>query len=160
MNATYQSDRSTHTLYPSSQPFLWLPGFSGEEHPYCTYNNEPAECNGSDPEAPPSRDEKGARYAPPFPVSTETQVSWHTDVTPPYPYHPIPVAHTLSDRELDELGRNVIHLLEEASDTVPDLRQALRNCYKSHIVVALSRMGLLPEGRSDSPTRRHTGTAC
>ncbi len=155
--------RTAHTLFPADQSFLWLPGFTGEEHPYCTYNNEsPTDSVGSDSSSfnlLPLADEKGTYHTPPFPVSSETHISWHTNVTPPYPYHPVPVVHPLSAQELDELGRNVIELLDEKSEAYPDPRIVLKNNHKSYILAALARMDLLPAWNSNSFHPQHPSAA-
>lgn len=139
---------SAHDLFPVNQVFLWLPGFAGDEQAYCTYN-EFRET----PLAPsqrrfhllPEQDDNGASYAPPFPVSRETHITWHTNVRPPYPYHPVPLARSLSSEELTELGRKVIELLGEGADSHPHPMNVLRNQNKTYVLAALAGMGLLSD---------------
>lgn len=76
-------------------------------------------------------------------MNGDSHISWHTNVTPPYPYHPVPVVHPLTAEELDELGLAVIRMMEEALDLWPDPRLILRNSHKSYILAALAGMGLL-----------------
>lgn len=139
--------RSAHPLFPSTQAFLWLPGFAGDERPYCSHNEFREHPGGFDKrryEFLPVQDENGAFFIPPFPVSPETYISWHTNVTPPYPYHPVPVARTLTTGEMEELGERVIRLLGENPDSFPDARAVLRNEHKSTVVAGLAGMKLLP----------------
>lgn len=139
--------RSAHPLFPSTQAFLWLPGFSGDERPYCTYNEFRDHPGGFDRRRSdflPLQDENGASYIPPFPVSPETHISWHTNLTPPYPYHPVPVARTLTSDEIEELGERVIRLQRENPDAFPDARDILWNEHKSSVLAALAEMELLP----------------
>lgn len=135
--------RTAHPLFPVDQAFLWLPGFTGEhEHPYCTLQNESVEdpCPG-DIELSGIHD--SIYQVPPFPLNGDSHISWHTNVTPPYPYHPVPVVHPLTAEEMDELGIAVIRMLEEAVDGWPDPRLVLRNSHKPYILAALAGMGLL-----------------
>lgn len=88
MNATLNAGKRTesaHPLFPGNQVFLWLPGFTGNERPYCTYNEFQEHTATFDQrrlDLHPKEDENGAPYIPPFPVSSETNISWHTNVTP------------------------------------------------------------------------------
>ncbi|RYD18841.1 MAG: hypothetical protein EOP88_21175 [Verrucomicrobiaceae bacterium] len=125
------------------QAFLWLPGFTDEhEHPYGTLHNESTEdSHPRDVHLTGAEDQ--IYQIPPFPVSADSHISWHTDVTPPYPYHPVPVVHALTAGEMDELGLAVIRMMDDTLDLWPDPRLVLRNNHKSYILAALARMGLL-----------------
>lgn len=135
--------RTAHPLFPVDQAFLWLPGFTGEhEHPYCTLQNE--SLDQADPgDIHLSGINDFIYQVPPFPVNGDSHISWHTNVTPPYPYHPVPVVHPLTAGEMDELGLAVMRLLELAADVGPDPRLVLRNSHKPYILAALAGMGLL-----------------
>ncbi len=138
---------SAHPLFPPEQAFLWLPGFPGEERPYCSYNHfrqQPMAYDEGRSILTPIQDGNGAFYAPPFPVSRETHISWHTHVTPPFPYHPVPLARTLSAEEISHLEKRVRVLLGDAAFTGPQGSTALRNEFKCRILVALAEMKLLP----------------
>lgn len=146
-------NRSAHTCFPPSQAFLWLPGFAGEQQPYCSYNEfreHPGAFDRRRAELQPERDSNGAFYIPPFPVSRETHISWHTNVTPPYPYHPIPLTLTLSTEETVDLGRRVMDLLGSNTPSRSDPREILRNEYKCAILVALAEIKLLPAHRAEN----------
>ncbi|MES2657983.1 MAG: hypothetical protein V4689_05165 [Verrucomicrobiota bacterium] len=154
MNATLQNSkpvRPAHPLYPADQALLWLPGLSGDEAAYCSYNEFRA-----DPSYDrrrynllPECDRNGAHYIPPYPVSNETHISWHTNVSPPYPYHSVPLARTLSQEELADLGSTVIHLMKRSPKGWPDPVKVLRNDNKTFVLAALARMNLLP-GRTST----------
>ncbi|MES2657980.1 MAG: hypothetical protein V4689_05150 [Verrucomicrobiota bacterium] len=139
--------RPAHTLFPPDQPLLWLPGFPGEEVPYCSYNGHRADptSSGRGLNLLPQCDRNGAFYHPPYPVSPETHITWHTNVSPPYPFHPVPLARSLSPSELADVAHKVIELMEEAPEVYPDPIKVLRNQYKPYIVATLARMRLLPE---------------
>ncbi len=141
-----QRTRSAHPLFPSDQAFLWLPGFAGDMRPYCTYNVQ-SHADGPDSQ-PTDHDGNGARFMPPFPVSPETHILWHTNITPAFPFHPVPVTRTLSPGEMVELAQRVIRLLGESEDRFADARTVLRNDYKFHILAMLSEMGLLQQATS------------
>lgn len=147
-----QPPQSAHPLFPADQVLLWLPGFSGVERPYCTYN-ESREHPGAHNTGPfpllPECDGKGAPFIPPFPVSSGTYITWHTHVTPPYPYHPVPLERTLSVGEMEDLGRRVIRLLGEDEDAFDDPRAVLRNEFKFHILAVLAAMELLQKPSSE-----------
>ncbi|GAA5126446.1 hypothetical protein JIN84_15500 [Luteolibacter yonseiensis] len=151
MNASLASDPtipSAHDLFPSSQAFLWLPGFAGEERAYCTYNefrDTPLSVNQRRFHLLPEQDDNGAPYVPPFPVSRETHICWHTNVRPPYPYHPVPLARSLSPEEFADLGRKVTELAGENPAAYPDPVAVLRNQNKTYILAALAGMGLLSD---------------
>ena len=151
MNALHNADRTTpsaHDLFPADQVFLWLPGFAGDERAYCTYNEFRETQVGISQRRfhlLPEQDDNGASYVPPFPVSRETHITWHTNVRPPYPYHPVPLARSLSQDELTELGRKVIELLGEGPQAHADPAAVLRNQNKTYIFAALAGMGLLPD---------------
>lgn len=156
MNVTQNAGKRTesaHPLFPANQVFLWLPGFTGNERPYCTYNEfpeHPAAFDRRRLELLPTEDENGASYIPPFPVSSETHISWHTNVTPPYPYHPVPLAHTLSRAELEDLGYSVMRMIDDDPDSHSDAQWVLRNEYKSFVLAALAQMHLLPFSTEDA----------
>ncbi len=62
--------RSTHPLFEPEQAFLWLPGFFGEEEPYCTYNGfreYTADLDIRHHNPLPERDDNGISYIPPTP---------------------------------------------------------------------------------------------
>lgn len=151
MNAMHTADLtipSAHDLFPADQVFLWLPGFAGDERAYCTYNefrDAPLAISQRRLHLLPEQDDNGASYAPPFPVSRETHISWHTNVRPPYPYHPVPLARSLSQEELTELGSKVIELLGESPQSHPDPAAVLRNQNKTYILAAMAGMGLLAD---------------
>ncbi|MEO7099344.1 MAG: hypothetical protein ABI162_08275 [Luteolibacter sp.] len=148
--------KPAHLLFPAEQVFLWLPGLPGDEVPYCTYN----ECRG-DRSAVEDRwvngvmllDERGACYAPPYPVSRETHIMWHTNISPPFPYHAVPLTRSLSHEEIEEIACAVRGLLDVDSQADAASIAILRNDYKSQIQVVLSSLGLLasthPHGNGD-----------
>ena len=45
-----------------------------------------------------------------FAVSPETYIAWHTDVSPAFPFHPVPILRELSDAEMFDLTRHVERL--------------------------------------------------
>jgi hypothetical protein len=135
-----------HLLFPPDQAFLWLPGLPGDQVAYCTYNE--SRCNPESVESrrmsrKPDRDENQALYAPPFRVSTATSIAWHTNVTPPFPFHPVPIARSLSAAELKTLGRRVLSLANPDTDQHGDPLQFLRNDRKCLVFAALAEMGYL-----------------
>lgn len=159
MNAR-KPTKSAHPLFQAEQPFLWLPGFAGPERPYCSYNEYRDHPGGFDKrryEFLPSRDENGAPYITPYPVSPGTHISWHTNTVPPFPYHPVPIVRTLSTNELEELGRRVCRLMDSPSDVSDDAQAVLRNQYKTLILVALAEMKLL--GPVETGGSAHARTA-
>lgn len=145
---------SAHPLFPPEQAFLWLPGFAGDERPYCSYNEYREGPTAYDNERSALRqtqDPNGAFYAPPFPVSRETHICWHTHVTPPFPYHPIPITRTLSAEEISNLEKRVRVLLGDAAFIAPAAGTVLRNEFKCRILVALAEMKLLPAPPTEKP---------
>ena len=137
---------SAHPLFPAEQAFLWLPGLPGDEAPYCTYN----ECRGDRSGAEERwinglmlRDERGACYAPPYPVSRETHIMWRTNISPPFPYHAVPVTRSLSHEEIQEVACAVRRLLDADSKTDSAPVAILRNDCRDQILVVLSSFGLL-----------------
>jgi len=158
------ASRTAHPLFPADQAFLWLPGFSGEHSPYCTYNEFRADPPAGDHRRfnrLPEHDSNGARFIPPYPVSRETHIAWHTNVNPPYPYHPVPLRHSLSAGELEELARTVSALMNERAGIDGNPLAVLNNNHKSYILTALATMGLLPPHPESPPipavrTRRPT----
>jgi hypothetical protein len=133
--------RPAHPLFPPHQVFLWLPGLPGENLPYCTYNERLLESKDelaflldSD------RDENNARYSPPFPVSRQTYIMWHSDTVPPFPYHGVPISRSLSAAEMEKLARRVILMKEEKPSDYPQLLSVLINQNKIYIYLALAEM--------------------
>lgn len=135
-----------HPLYPADQAFLWLPGFPGKDRPYCSYNGA---CGIPESEEERRfqheflRDGKGAFFSPPFPVNQRTFISWHTQVSPPVPYHAIPVRRPLSFKEMEQLARQVAEVTDELSISKGRLLSVLRNENKTYVLLFLSRMNLL-----------------
>ncbi len=145
--------KPAHPLFPSDQVFLWLPGLPGEQLAHCTYNEArgiPGSLDFRRSNDLPLLDRNQVRYAPPFPVSAETCTSWHTDVIPPFPFHPIPIARSLSSAEMEFLGRRVHFLANRNADDGTNPLQILRNDRKCHVLAALAEMGLLA-GRVPQP---------
>ncbi|RYD38836.1 MAG: hypothetical protein EOP85_16830, partial [Verrucomicrobiaceae bacterium] len=129
---------SAHPLFPQTQAFLWLPGFSGHALPFCSYNFR----WDSDEEevAKEVAVEDDAPLRPAHPVSQETFIAWNTTVVPPFPYHPVPVVRPLSTEEIEDLGTKVKELCHE---TTLDGAHAVRNENKCAILSILAQMGLL-----------------
>jgi len=148
---------SAHPLYIPEQAFLWLPGLPGEELPFCSYNAAPRkpsrealhETDRRD--AKDTRDANGAPLSPPYPVSRETFIAWNTRENPHFPYHPVPLAHTLSEAEMITLGKRVAAILglDPKNPLSPDPLQLLKDENKPEITTALSNLGLL--ARRDFP---------
>ena len=138
---------AAHPLYAVEQVFLWLPGLPGMERPYCTYNSEhrffSAWCGVWLYEPEKLHDENGAFYSPLFPINPETYICWHLHVSPPVPFHGVPIIHSLSIEEMSELARRALLASEEDPATYPDPLAILRNDRKSFILASLSQMGLL-----------------
>lgn len=137
---------SAHPLFPSHQVFLWLPGLPGPELPFCSCNEAPDTLATDEMSAFPNdtlHDSEGNLYAPPFPVSHRTFVSWHTHVTPAVPFHPVPITRFLSIAEMEELARKVLNVSGEQLSRNAHLLSMLRNQYKSYILCFLARMGVL-----------------
>ena len=138
-----------HPLYPVEQVFLWLPGFAGEEHPYCSYNEALGASgifNTRLYQEERLHDTNGAFYSPLFPIDPGTYICWHLDVTPPMPFHGVPVIHSLSTSEMGELALQVLIASEEDLATYADPLIQLCNNRKSFILATLARMGLLSTG--------------
>ena len=134
--------KSAHPLFPPDQVFLWLPGLPGEQVAHCTYK-EARDFYESSGGRRPRCDKNRANFAPPYQVSSETYTSWHTDVTPPFPFHPIPIARTLSIAELADLGRRVHFLATNIADMPGNPLQLLRNNRKCFVLAVLAEMGYL-----------------
>ena len=133
-----------HPLYPAHQVFLWLPGQSGMELPFCSCNNEASGVIASEDCSDEAlHDGEGNLHAPPFPVSHSTFISWHTHVTPPVSFHPVPVKRFLSIAEMEDLARQVLEVSGRKLSRNDHLLSILRNEYKCYILCFLSRMGLL-----------------
>ena len=138
-----------HPLYPVEQVFLWLPGFAGEEHPYCSYNEVEGTTNIFTTrlyQEERLHDTNGAFYSPLFPIDPGTYICWHLDVTPPMPFHGVPVIHSLSVLEMAELAQQVLIASEEDPAAYADPLIQLCNNRKSFILATLARMGLLSTG--------------
>lgn len=140
---------AAHPLYPVEQVFLWLPGFSGTERPYCTYNA----AHGTSASArtrlyQPERlhDRNGAFYSPLFPINPGTYICWHLHVSPPIPFYGLPITRSLSASDMRELAQRVLLASEEDPATISDPLSLLRNDWKCFILASLSRMGLLSGG--------------
>lgn len=135
-----------HPLYPVEQVFLWLPGFRSKERPYCTYN---AAQETSVPagariyQAERLHDLNGAFYSPLFPINPGTYICWHLHVSPPYPFHGLPITRSLSAADMGELAQRVLLVSEENPTACSDPLALLRNDWKSFILASLSSMGLL-----------------
>lgn len=144
--------KAAHPLFPPDQAFLWLPGLPGEQAAYCTYN----ETGNSGPAEQrrilrrPERDQNQALYAPPHRVSPESFIAWHINVTPPFPFHPVPIARTLSAAELTELGRRAHGIANPHTALDGDPLKILRNDRKCFVLAVLAEMGLLA-GRVSRP---------
>lgn len=142
-----------HPLFPADQAFLWLPGLPGTQAAHCTYNESrgiPGSREYRRTSRRPLHDENQVCYAPPFSVSSETCIAWHTNVTPPFPFHPIPISRTLSTAEMEGLGRRVHFLANQNADECTNPLQILRNDRKCYVLAALAEMGLLA-GRVPQP---------
>lgn len=137
---------AAHPLYPVDQVFLWLPGFPGENLPYCSYNvaqgiSASTKVRLYQPER--LRDGNGAFYSPRFPINPGTYICWHLHASPPIPFHGIPINRSLSADDMDELAQRVLLATEEDPASCPDPLSLLRNDRKCFVLVSLSRMGLL-----------------
>lgn len=135
-----------HPLYPVDQVFLWLPGFPGEERPYCTYNaaqGTSASAGVRLYQAERLHDKNGAFYSPLFPINLGTYICWHLHVSPPFPFHGLPITRSLSAEEMGELAQRVLLACEQDPATCPDPLSLLRNDRKCFILASLSVMGLL-----------------
>ena len=141
--------KPAHLLFPPDQAFLWLPGLPGDQVAYCTYNESRGNPESTETtesrwiSRKPDRDENQALYAPPFRVSTATYIAWHTNVTPPFPFYPVPIVRSLSAAELETLGRHVLFLANPNTDLHGDPLQFLRNDRKCLVFAALAEMGYL-----------------
>ena len=139
--------KSAHPLFPPDQVFLWLPGLPGEQMAHCTYNESRDHADstpvGRRTRRLPVRDANHASYAPPYRVSAESFIAWHTGVTPPFPFHPVPIARTLGAAELEELGRRVHLLATNNADAPSNPLQVLRNSCKCFVLAVLAEMGYL-----------------
>ena len=145
--------KSAHPLFPADQVFLWLPGLPGEQLAHCTYNEDrgmPESYDFRRTNRLPLFDENRVRYSPPFPVSSETCIAWHTNVMPPFPFHPIPIARSLSAAEMGFLARRVHFLANQNAVEGTNPLQILRNDRKCYVLAALAEMGLLA-GRIPQP---------
>ena len=138
--------KSAHPLFPPDQVFLWLPGLPGDQVAHCTYNesrDNPGPSVGPRTRRLPVRDANHASFAPPYRVSAESFIAWHTGVTPPFPFHPVPIARTLGAGELEELGRRVHMLATNNADAPGNPLQVLRNNCKCFVLAVLAEMGYL-----------------
>ena len=138
--------RVAHPLYPVDQVFLWLPGLPGKERPYCTYNaahgtSASAGARLYQPEH--LHDWNGAFYSPLFPINPGTYICWHLHVSPPIPFHGLPITRSLSLADMGELAQRVLLASEEDPAACSDPLSLLRNDWKCFILASLSWMGLL-----------------
>lgn len=133
-----------HPLFPANQVFLWLPGLPGPELPFCSCNEAP-NLTPEDTTSPNDalHDSEGNLYAPPFPVSRHTFVSWHTHVTPPVPFYPVPIKRFLSIAEMETLARKILEVSGEVLSGNAHILSILRNEYKCYILYFLAHMGIL-----------------
>ena len=139
-----KSSCSAHPLFPSHQVFLWLPGLPGPDLPFCSCNKAPDLALGDTAFSNEAlHDSEGNLYGPPFPVSHHTYVSWHTQVSPPVPYHPVPIKRFLSITEMEGLARKVLEVSGHQLSGNAHLLSILRNEYKSYILCFLAHMGVL-----------------
>ncbi len=139
-----QSTRAAHPLFPAHQVFLWLPGLRGPELPFCSCNEAPnLTLEDTHLTNESLHDSEGNLYAPPYPVSRHTFVSWHTHVTPPVPFHPVPIKRFLSISEMEALARKVLEITGENLSGNSHLLSILRNQYKSYILYFLGQTGVL-----------------
>ncbi len=136
---------SAHPLFPSSQAFLWLPGFSGHAAPFCSYNHR-----WDSDENSAMRQSHDVPLHPAYPVSQESFIAWNTTVMPPFPYHPVPVVRPLTAAEMGELGEKVAG---ECQQSVPEGTHPVRNENKHMILLLLAKMGLLAS-RTDQASSR------
>ena len=118
-----------HPLFPVSQPILWLPGLPGPRSAFCSYNR-----------LGEGRARKGSLSAP-FSVSPASFISWHTDLSPALPFHPVPISRLLSHQELERLSHLVIFELGILPEPGPPLH-VLRSDAKTAIFRALAAMGV------------------
>ncbi len=135
-----------HPLFPPDQVFLWLPGFPGEELPFCSYNearNSHLGADGSRSRRAPTRDSNGAYFSPPCPISPQSFILWQNQVSPPFPFHAVPLKRSLSVEEMKELARQVAQVTGCQSDDSPSRLGVIRNDFKAYILSILSRMGVL-----------------
>lgn len=135
-----------HPLFPVHQAFLWLPGLPGDQTPFCSYNERPDPADSraaSWTGAEIRRDANLAPYSPPFPVSSETYIAWQTNVSPPFPFHPIPVVSSLSPRQMEDLAQRVMKQQNLSADSTRSPLHSLRNDSKCAVLTALTEMGLL-----------------
>jgi len=114
--------------------------------PFCSYNearNTNSRPNATRSRHAPTRDNNGAYFSPPCPISPQSFILWETQVTPPFPFHAIPLKRTLSLEEMQELARQVAQVTGALADDSPSRLSVLRNDFKSYILSILSRMGVL-----------------
>jgi hypothetical protein len=145
MKTHYESPVGALPLYPPSQAFLWLPGLPGEQLPYCSYNEQSGAASLEKPGRPwgAAADDTGAPYSPPFAVSQETEICWHKNSSPPSPFHPIPIARTLTDMDLVELADYVIRLMGGAPKDFAEKLKIIHYDFKSYVMGALAVLDLL-----------------
>lgn len=134
---------SAHPLFPRSQAFLWLPGFSGHALPFCSYNHR---WDSGEETVGQTVGTEDAPLHPPHPVSQETFIAWNTTVVPPFPYHPVPVARPLTTAEINALGEKVA---EACLQTALEGVHPVRNENKHIILTLLAQAGLLASRAED-----------
>jgi hypothetical protein len=145
--------QGAHPLYPVEQVFLWLPGFRGAGHPYCTYNatRGTSASNGLQlHQSVRHQDENGAFYSPLFPINLGSYVCWHLNVSPPVHFHGLPVIRSLSAADFGELAQQVLLSSEEEPNNYSDPLTLLCNSWKCHVLASLSIMGLLSGSSTQS----------
>lgn len=134
---------SAHPLFPRTQAFLWLPGFSGHAVPFCSYNYR---WDSDEAEKGTVAESGEVPLHPAYPVSQESFIAWNTTVVPPFPYHPVPVTRPLTAVEIAELGEKVAEACLQAS---MEGVHPVRNENKHVILMLLARMGLLASRTED-----------
>ncbi len=124
------TDSATHIpsatpLFPPSQAFLWLPDKPGLDIPFCSCDEVPRSPTARSGE--PLHD--GERY-----------------LSPPLPFHPIPINRFLTLDELQELAREVRRATGASPMKLNHPLDVLRNENKGYILVFLARKNLLSGG--------------
>ncbi|MEO7100211.1 MAG: hypothetical protein ABI162_12680 [Luteolibacter sp.] len=123
--------------FPSDQVFLWLPESEGEESAYCSGNNVLPKAAEVNPSEAPFTSISLKRFG--------SHIRWQMGFSPSSPYHPVPVAHSLSADEMKMLSVKVIELLDDPDENPTNPLAILRNDRKSFILAALAKLGLLPQ---------------
>ncbi len=129
--------------FPDDQAYLWLPDFCGEARSPRAFEYQRSLLFAKS-------GKRNNASNPPCRVVSGTRISGDTGGSPSYSCQSLPVAHPLSVSELEDLGRCVIELLDDEDVKNSDPLTVLRCEYKTFVIAALGRMGLLPAPRSDS----------